>query len=108
MSDNLFERLKQILADGVILTPDIDAAVDLFIEQGEGMFSAMQLFAKYAEPSLKHNVFCLAHYRTASQAGETLGMSAEDSQVSAYIAVSVFGMMLGLLAAERIKTEVTK
>lgn len=111
MSDNLFERLKQVLDDGLILTPDVDVAIEIFEKQHPSI-------AEIAHPIIskasRTNLFI---QNKAAVLGDLVGIDREDEDYENAVFLPTYvmfmdgicvGIMLGLLAAERIKTEVAK
>jgi len=108
MTDRLFDQLKQVLDDGLILTPDIDQAIEVLVEGDPELLPLLRSFARCAGLSRTYYAFCLAACRSAKEAGEAAGMSAEESQIAGLGMVVELGILLGLLAAQRIKSEVSK
>lgn len=107
MSDNLFERLKQVLDDGLILTPDMSEAIDAitcFEENDQRVIQLMDQASHIIHRSDRFSILVGAELMSSR-----IEKSDRATSISRSLCVGqVVGIMLGLLAAERIKTEVTK
>jgi hypothetical protein len=101
MADDLFDRLKTILDDGLILTPDIEAAVKSLFADSDRVESLMANDAVQAMLAASPAYYAMIHAQLSFY--EQMKKITAVQRIGLSVCGGVqLGIMLGLLAADRI------